>query len=262
MAVAIAITSNSGRGIHEAAQDLSHFLEQDVLQSHGSVPVLKVPEGKPIYLCDNVLSSDHIAEFIGKIFRFYDRHGRDVSLEINFDTMVGGLWNNVAIVLGPKSSLRIAPLAEELPMDIATVLFSLLVTGAGLVASTAAGEFAKGAGKSAFDALKARLINSHGAASLALIDHAKDNQAYEAVIKKDLEREGVVNDPEVRRLADKLRAAIEALPEATKAPYAVNVRVIESGRSLLFDNVEGVTGDRFTSAEDMTFKNVKAPPGK
>jgi hypothetical protein len=38
--------------------------------------------------------------------------------------------------------------------------------------------------------------------------------------------------------------------------------VIESGRSLLFDNVEGVVSDRVTSKEDMTFRNVKAPPGK
>ena len=147
-------------------------------------------------------------------------------------------------------------------MDIATVLYSLLVTGAGLVASKAAGEFAKGAGKAAFDALKARLINSHGAASLALIDQAKGNATYEAAIKSDLDRLDVAKDPEVRRLADELRAAIEALPKATKAPYAVDVRVIESGRSLLFDNVEGVVSDRVTSKEDMTFSNVKAPPGK
>ncbi len=147
-------------------------------------------------------------------------------------------------------------------MAIAAVLYSLLVTGASLVASGAVSEFAKGAGKAAFDALKARLTGTHGAASVALIDQAKGNAAYEAVIKSDLARPGIAEDAEVRRLAEELRAAIEALPAAAKAPYAVDIGVIESGRNLLFEGVEGVHGDRATSQGDMTFRNVKAPPGK
>ena len=147
-------------------------------------------------------------------------------------------------------------------MDISAVLYSLLVTGAGLVASKAASEFAKGAGKAAFEALKGRLIGTHGAASLALVDQATGNATYEAAIRSDLDRSDIAKDPEVRRLADELRTAIEALPEAAKGPYAVDIGVIKSGRDLLFDDVEGVRSDRATSQGNMTFKNVKAPPGK
>jgi hypothetical protein len=151
---------------------------------------------------------------------------------------------------------------EEPSMDVAAVLYNLLATGAELVASKAAGEFAKGAGRAAFDALKARLVSTHGAASLALIDQAKENATYVAVIKSDLNRSDITKDPEVMRLANTLRAAIEALPEAVRASYAVDIRVIESSRDLLFDDVEGVRSDQAISHGSMTFRSVKAPPGK
>ena len=147
-------------------------------------------------------------------------------------------------------------------MPIADLLYSLLVTGAGLVASGATSEFAKGVGKTAYEALKSHLLGTHGAASVALITQAKGNAAYEAAIKSDLARSDIAEDTEVRRLADELRRAIDALPETIKARYAVDIGVIELGRSLLFDNVEGVRADKATSKEDMTFKNVRAPPGK
>lgn len=146
-------------------------------------------------------------------------------------------------------------------MDLATLLYSLLMTGAGLVASGTVSEFAKGAGKTAFDALKAHLL-ARGAASVTLIDQAEGNAAYEAVVKSDLARPNIVDDAEVRRLAEQLRAAIDALPADAKARYAVDIGVIETSGALLFENVEGVTSDRATSEGDMTFKNVKAPPGK
>ncbi|MGA7807004.1 hypothetical protein [Bradyrhizobium sp.] len=154
-------------------------------------------------------------------------------------------------------------------MSIPEALYSLLATGAELVASKAAGEFAKGAGKTAFDALKAafdalkaRLVSNHCVASLALVDQAEGNAAYETAIKSDLNRSDIWKDTEVRRLVNALRAAIEALPEAVKASYAVDIRVIESGRDLLFDDVEGVRSEQAISQRNMTFRNVKAPPGK
>jgi hypothetical protein len=147
-------------------------------------------------------------------------------------------------------------------MAMVEVLYSLLVTGAGLLASGAATEFAKGAGKVAFDALKARLISTHGAASMVLVEQAKGNPAYEAAIKADLAPPDIAKDTEVTRLAGELRAAIKALPVAVKAPYAVDIGVIESGGDLLFENVEGVRSDQVTSRQDMTFRNIKAPPGK
>jgi hypothetical protein len=147
-------------------------------------------------------------------------------------------------------------------MPMVDLLYSLLVTGAGLAATGAVSEFAKGAGKAAFEALKTRLSGTHGAASVALVAQAKGNKAYEEAIKSDLARPEISEDVEVRRLADELRRAIDALPSVVKAPYAVDIGVIESGKSLLFDNVEGVHSDKVTSKEEMTFKNVKAPPGK
>lgn len=146
-------------------------------------------------------------------------------------------------------------------MDIAALLYGLLMTGAGLVASGAVSEFAKGAGKTAFEGLKARLL-ARGAASVALIDQANDNAAYEAAIKSDLARPDITDDTEIRQLAENLRAAIRSLPADAKARYAVDIGVIETSGALIFENVEGVTSDRATSQGDMTFKNVKAPPGK
>ncbi len=147
-------------------------------------------------------------------------------------------------------------------MELAAVLYSLLVTGAGLAASSAVGEFAKGAGKSAFDALKARLTGTHNANSLALLDQAKNNPNFEAAIKSDLARADIIADPEVRRLAAELRTAIEVLPATATAPYAIDIGVIESGRDLLFEDVEGVRSDRATSVGDMTFRGVRSPGGK
>ena len=60
-------------------------------------------------------------------------------------------------------------------MDIATMLYSLLSAGAGLMASAAASEFAKGAGKAALDALKDRLTGAHQVKSLPLLEDARPN---------------------------------------------------------------------------------------
>ena len=142
------------------------------------------------------------------------------------------------------------------------LLFSLLVSGAKLVASSAVGEFAKGAGKSAFEAIKSRLADKHRAKSLALLEDASDNKAYEAAVKADLAQPSIAEDSELLQLAEKLREAIEALPAETQARYAVDIEIIRSGRNLLFEAVEGVKAKSATSEGDMTFRNVKAPPGK
>ena len=141
-------------------------------------------------------------------------------------------------------------------MVLGTLLYTLLTTGASLLATSAAGEFAKGAGKAAFEALKARLVDGHGAKSVALVADAGANPAYAEIIKADLGKPEIAGDAEVRTLARQLEAAIEALPAAEAAPYAVAIR------DLLFEDVEGVKADLATSQGDMTFRKVKAPPGK
>jgi hypothetical protein len=145
---------------------------------------------------------------------------------------------------------------------LGTLLYTLLTTGASLLATSAAGEFAKGAGKTAFDALKARLIDAHGAKSVALVDDAAANPAYAEIIKAELSKPDIAGDADLRALARQLEAAIEALPAAEAAPYAVEIREIRAGRDLLFEDVEGVRADIATSQGDMTFRRVQAPPGK
>jgi hypothetical protein len=147
-------------------------------------------------------------------------------------------------------------------MSLTQILYSVLVSGAGLVASGAVSEFANGAGKTAFDALKNRLQADHGVKSLTLLEDTAKNPAFEAAIKAELEQQQITGDPEVLQLAETLRELIEALPAETQARYAVDIEVIRSGGKLLFEAVEGVKAKSATSEGDMTFTTVTAPPGK
>lgn len=144
-------------------------------------------------------------------------------------------------------------------MDIASTLYPLLLTGAGLAARGVLGEVGKGAGKEAFEALKARLRGAFGAKSVDLIDDVDTNPAYEGTIRADLSKPEIAADAEVRALARTLEAAIAALPADVTAPYAVSIREIRAGRDLLFENVAGVEADIATTGGDMTFRGVAAP---
>lgn len=143
------------------------------------------------------------------------------------------------------------------------LLFSLLVTGAQLAASSAVGEFAKGAGKTAFDAIKQRLVSKHHVKSLPLLETAAENPAFEQALKSELAKPEIAQDPELLKIAQMLSKAIDALPAETLTQYAVNIETIRAGGKLVFDNVEGVNATTATSQGDMTFKNVRSPlPGK
>lgn len=144
-------------------------------------------------------------------------------------------------------------------MDFAATLFSLMAAGAALAATEAAKTFGKSAVTDAYEALKDRLVAAHGAKTLGLIEHAETNTALEPAIKADLANPEIERDGEVKRLAQTLEAAIEALPEAAKAPYAVRIREIRAGRDLLFRDVEGVEADLVTSEGNMTFEGMRAP---
>lgn len=147
-------------------------------------------------------------------------------------------------------------------MPLAQLLFSVLVTGAELVASGTVSEFAKGAGKAAFEALMNRLATQHEMKSLPLLAEAARNPAFEPAIKAELEKPEIAGDAELLRLAETLREAIAALPAETQARYAVDIEEIRSGGALLFEAVEGVKAKTATSRSDMTFRNVEAPPKK
>ncbi|MEP1698565.1 MAG: hypothetical protein ABJJ69_18685 [Paracoccaceae bacterium] len=140
------------------------------------------------------------------------------------------------------------------------LLYSLLVTGAKLTASSAVGEFAKGAGKSAFEAIKARLAGEYDVKSLPLLAEVDENPAFETAVKSELAKPEIAQDAKLLELAEQLREAIAALPVDTQARYAVNIETIKSGGNLLFEAVEGVMAKTVTSEGDMTFKDVKVPP--
>lgn len=147
-------------------------------------------------------------------------------------------------------------------MPLVEVLFSVLASGAALAASGAVSEFAKGAGRITFEALKTRLIDRHQVKTLPLLENVAEHPAYQTAVKAELAKPEIAEDVEVLKLAETLREAIEALPAETQACYAVNIETIRSGGNLLFEAVEGVKAKSASSKGDMTFRNVKAPPGK
>jgi len=142
------------------------------------------------------------------------------------------------------------------------LLYSLLTAAAQVSTEGAAGEFAKGAGRSAFEAIKARLVGTHGVKSLVLLDDAQTEPTHAAAIKKDLSKPEIAQDGDLKALVETLRQAIENLPAETQARYAIDVETIRAGRDVLIENAEGVRADTIDAGQDATLRNVTAPPGK
>lgn len=144
-------------------------------------------------------------------------------------------------------------------IDLATTLYGLLATGAGLAASAGAGEFGKKAVGAAFDAIKARLTSVHNVGALDRLD----KPAFAEGIKSELAAPEVAADAELPALIEALRAAIAAVPQQAAARYAVNVRDgIESARNMTLEDIEGLQAASLKSGGDLTLKGIKAPPGK
>lgn len=112
-------------------------------------------------------------------------------------------------------------------------LFTLLATGAALMSRGAAGEFARGGGKTAFEALRARLEKKHDVKTLALLQDAAANPVFAELVKSDLARPSIEKDNQIRRLAEQMRAAIEALPERVQAEYRIDKDEIRAGKGVL-----------------------------
>lgn len=147
-------------------------------------------------------------------------------------------------------------------MALVDVLFSVLATGAGLVASGATSEFGKGAGKAIFEALKARLTEHHAVKSLGLLNEAQKNPAFERAVKSELADPKILQDAELLELVEQLRAEIEALPAQQQHAYAIDIETIRAGGRLLVDSVEGIRAKTAIAEGDIHLSNVKAPPGK
>jgi hypothetical protein len=144
-------------------------------------------------------------------------------------------------------------------MAFSALLTSLLVEGATLLATSAAGEFAKGAGKAAWEGLKARLAATHGAKSLALVEQAPATPAFKDAIAADLSRPEVAQDPEVHRLATALQAAIAALPKAELAAAAIDADTIRARGDQLFRDVQGIRARLIESDGNQTFEGIRSP---
>ncbi len=141
---------------------------------------------------------------------------------------------------------------------IAPVIFDMLLAGAKLLATSAAGEFAKGAGKTAFEALKARLTEK-GAASVALIEQAPANPTYADLIRAELERPAIAGDETALSLAQALSEAIAALPEPALAAAAIDRSVIRAVRDANLSDIEGMRDTTVEGGQDVNITGVRAP---
>lgn len=140
-------------------------------------------------------------------------------------------------------------------MALSAFLYPILIEGAALVGSSAAGEFAKGAGKTAFEALKRRLSEKHDVQSVSLLAQAKDKPEYAALIQADLDK--VASDPELQVLGNQVLDAIAALP--TNVQPAIDVGVIRALGDQTFKAIEGIKADAIEAEGDQTFEGITAP---
>ncbi len=142
-------------------------------------------------------------------------------------------------------------------MALSAFLYPILIEGAALVANSAVGEFAKGAGKTAFEALKKRLIEKHNIQSVALLEQAQDKPEYTTVILADLDAPGLASDPELQVLGNQLLDAIAALP--TNVQPAIDVGAIRALGNQSFKNIDGIRADVIEAGRDQTFEGIKSP---
>ena len=140
-------------------------------------------------------------------------------------------------------------------MLLADLLLTLLTEGAKLVATGAIQQ----TGVDAYQYLKDRLTGKHGVQSLGLLEKAKDNPAFEAAIRAELDTPAVQGDSDLLQAALILREALENLPEATRAQYAIDTTRIHSGGRLLLDAIEGIKAEEIISTDDMVIRNVTSP---
>ena len=139
-------------------------------------------------------------------------------------------------------------------MSASAFLYPILAAAAEMAGGSALKEFAKGAGKSAYDALCARLKSQHGAAAIDLLPQAQGNEAYAAVIRADLDKDSVAQDPEVKALAEALLAAMQEMPQFPAA--ALDVGEIKAAGNQTFRNIEVMRADRIEAGGDQVFDGI------
>lgn len=146
-------------------------------------------------------------------------------------------------------------------MTVSEYLYPILSAAAVLMAKSAAGEFAKSAGKEAFEKLKSLLSGKHEVKNLDLLDRVAETPALESAIRASLDESRAASDPEVKSLAEAVLAAIDAT-QARAAVPAIDVGSIRSKGDQLFEQVEGLRADSIVSEEGaLSFKDISAPKG-
>ncbi|MEM9798604.1 MAG: hypothetical protein AAF919_19110 [Pseudomonadota bacterium] len=142
-------------------------------------------------------------------------------------------------------------------MSMVSFLYPVLTAGAKMLGSAAATEFAKGAGKTAFESLLGRLKSEHGADSIDLVRQVAEKPAYEAAIKADLSAESIAQDAEIKALADAILVAMEAEPASVRADAAIDVGEIRARGNQVFRDVDGIRADRIEADGDQTFEGIR-----
>lgn len=143
-------------------------------------------------------------------------------------------------------------------MAVSEFLYPILSAGAALMASSAAGEFAKGAGKAAFEKLKSLLGGKHEVKNLDLLDRVEETPTLSKVICESLDNSSAGKDPEVKALAEEVLAVIEAMPPSIAVP-ALDVLSIRAAGHQLFEDVEGIRAEEIISGADQIFKGITSP---
>ena len=127
-----------------------------------------------------------------------------------------------------------------------------------MMASSAAGAFAKSAGSAAFDALKKRLTENHKINSISLLDEAADEPSYQAAIKRGLDRADLAADSELKQLAETILSAIDAIPEDARPIAAIDANMIRAKGNQLFRNVQGIRAGTIEADGDQIFEDITA----
>lgn len=134
------------------------------------------------------------------------------------------------------------------------ILYPILASAAGAISSGAATEFAKLAGKEAFDALKSRLIKEHNVQSLSLLDNAPEKPDYAALIQTELKAVELERDPELSKLVETLQ---EILQSTLPTYHALEADKILSRGDQTYEQVEGIKAGEIRSEDgSLTFKDI------
>lgn len=144
-------------------------------------------------------------------------------------------------------------------MAFAETLTPLLIGAAKILASSAAAEFAKGAGKTAYENIKSRLIGEHGAGTVALLDQSPQNPDYQSHIAQELAKAALERDETLLDLAKELNEAIQAMPPLAKNAAAIDANEIRATGNQLFKDIEGIRAGKIIAEGDQTFKSIKSP---